>query len=763
MPEQINWRGKKIRNFYQLVISLSVLLIIICIPGSAFPQASGRENQGTGTMADPYTVPKTEAEIRVDAILDEPAWDNALLLELKYEVRPGENVPPPVRTEVLLTYNEENLFAAFRCYDPDPSAIRAHLRDRDTVGGDDWIALIFDTFNDNRRSFDFIVTAMGVQFDQIESQSGEDPGWDTIWNSASEISDWGCTVEIAIPFSSLRFQRTDGPQIWGFDAARRYPREHAYHIGLFPRDRSNNCYMCQALKIEGFEGASPGHNIEINPTLIGARTDHRPDFPEGDFAKRDQAAEAGLTARWGMTPNLTLSLAANPDFSQVEADAMQLDINQPFALFYPERRPFFTEGADFFSALENIIYTRTIRDPSWGIKLTGKEGNHTVGAYALRDGITNFIFPGSQGSRSASLDRSNMSSVFRYKLDLGSRYTVGLVATDREGKEYFNRVYGFDLDFRFTPTNQIQLLILGSSTKYPDDVASQNRQPSGTFNDRLISVEYDHYTRTWGWWADYEDAGPEFRADLGYYPRVGYRNLEGGLLYMWNARPGSWWSLFRAGSEFNYFEDYNGVLLNRSASIWFMYSGTMQSSLYLRGWLSREGYNQKLFDQAYFAVDGGFWPTANLWLHVTTIFGDNIDYENTRLGKRFRLSPDLGYNLGRHIRLSLAHTFERMAVRNARLYTANISQMSAVYQFDVRTFFRAILQYVDYDYNSGNYTFDKDPRYKRFLIQLLFSYKINARTVLFLGYSDNYFGIQNCSLTQADRTFFVKLGYAWVI
>lgn len=756
-------REKKNRNIRKPAICLSLTLFIFFVPGPAFPQASGRESQGAGTITDPCRVPRSGAEIKVDAVLDEPAWDEALLLELKYEVRPGENVPPPVRTEVLLTYNKENLYAAFRCFDPDPSAIRAHLRDRDTLGGDDWVALIFDTFNDNRRSFDFIVTAMGVQFDQIESQSGEDPGWDTIWDCASKIKDWGYTVEIAIPFSSIRFQRKTGPQIWGFDAARRYPREHAYHMGLFPRDRSNNCYMCQALKIEGFEGASPGRNIEINPTLIGARTDHRPDFPAGDFEKRDQDAEAGLTARWGMTPNLTLSMTANPDFSQVEADAMQLDINQPFALFYPERRPFFTEGTDFFNALKSIIHTRTIRDPSWGIKLTGKEGNHTIGAYTLRDGITNFIFPGSQGSRSASLDRSNMSSVFRYKLDLGSRYTVGLIATDREGKDYFNRVYGFDLDFRFTPTNQVQLLVLGSSTRYPADVASRNNQPNGTFNDRLISFEYDHYTRTWGWWADYEDAGPEFRADLGYFPRVGYRNAEGGVLYTWNAPPNSWWAQFRAGSEFNYFKDYDGTLLNKSASLWFQYSGTMQSLLSLRGRLSREGYNRKQFDLAFGAVEGGFWPTANLQLHMSAIFGDNIDYENTRKGKRFRLSPYLNYNLGKHVRLSLAHTYERMAVRNARLYTANISQMSAVYQFNVRTFFRAILQYVDYDYNSDNYTFDRDPRYQRFFTQLLFSYKINARTVLFLGYSDNYFGFQNYRLTQADRTFFVKLGYAWVI
>jgi len=745
------------------IISLSVFLASLLFPAWTSPQDSGGRNHGTGTVEDPYIVPKTESEVRLDAILDEGAWENALVLELKYEVRPGENVPPPVRTEVLLTYDKNNLYAAFRCYDPKPSAIRAHLRDRDTLGGDDWIALIFDTFNDSRRSFDFIVTAQGVQFDEIETQTSEDPGWDTIWDCFSRITDWGYAVEIAIPFSSLRFQRKEGPQVWGFDAVRRYPREHAYHIGLFPRDRSNNCYLCQAVKIKGFDGASPGLNIEINPTVIGARTDDRPDFPQGSLEKHDQDAEVGLTARWGMTPNLTLNLTANPDFSQVEADAWQLDINQPFALFYPERRPFFTEGADFFSALESVVYTRMMRNPTWGLKLTGKEGTHTIGGYVVRDEITNLIFPGSQGSGSTSLNQANTSSVFRYKKDFGRRYTVGLLATDREGQDYYNRVYGFDLDFRFTRTNQIQLLVLGSKTRYPAEVASDNNQPDGSFSDRLISFEYDHNSRTWGWWADYEEAGPEFRADLGYYPRVNYRNAEGGLNYRWNAPQDSWWSLFMVGSEVNYFEDQDGNLLNKGASLWFAYNGTMQSSLFIRGWRIREGYNNREFDQTFFSIEGGFWPFSDLQLLISTVFGDQIDYENTRPGQRFRLTPYLTYNLGKHLRLSLAHTYERMTVQDERLYTANISQSTAVYQFNVRTFFRAIVQYVDYDYNVTNYTFEKDPRYRRFFTQLLFSYKINPRTLLFLGYSDNYFGGQGFGLTQSDRTFFVKLGYAWVL
>jgi hypothetical protein len=746
-----------------LSISLMVFLAFILFSFQIFARDKVDRNFGTGTVDDPYIVTKAKSEIKVDAILDEEAWEKSLILELKYEVRPGENVTPPVRTEVLLTYDKSNLYAAFRCYDPDPSAIRAHLRDRDTLGGDDWIALILDTFNDQRRSFDFIVTAQGVQFDEIETPSSEDEGWDAIWESASKITDWGYAVEIKIPFSSLRFQRKEGPQVWSFDAVRRYPRDHPYHIGLFPRDRSNNCYLCQAIKIKGFEGASPGRNIEINPTIIAHRTDERPEFPLGELEKREQKAEFGLTTRWGVTPNLTLNFTANPDFSQVEADALQLDINEPFALYYPERRPFFTEGADFFSSLERMIYTRTMRDPSWGLKLSGKEGANTIGVYVVRDEITNLIFPGSQESSSTSLNKANISSVFRYKHDFGSRYTIGMLGTSREGDDYYNRIYGFDLDFRFTPTNQIQLLVLGSNTRYPNEVASNFNQPFGAFNDRLISFEYDHYTRTWGWWADYEEAGEKFRADLGLYPMVGYRNVEGGLLYNWNAPQNSWWSLFRLGSELNYFADQHGNLLNKQASLWFYYSGTMQSWLYIRGWDTREAYNNREFDQTSFYIECGFWPASNLNLYMLTRFGDRIDYANTRLGKRFRINPALSYNLGKHVRLSYDHTFERMNVHEVHLYTANISQLTTIYQFNLRTFFRGIIQYVNYDYNTSNYTFDIESKYKSFFTQLLFSYKINARTVLFLGYTDNYYGGQEYGLTQSNKTFFMKLGYAWVL
>ena len=753
---------KKLRSLLQFIMYL-----IACLVSGLYPVLLSGDgvikNDGSGTVEDPYIVPRTDFGITLDAVLDEEAWQNALILELLYEVMPGENITPPVRTEVLLTYDFKNLYAGFRCYDPDPSAIRAHLNDRDNLGGDDWVALVFDTFNDERRSLDFAVSAQGVQFDQIETLNNEDSGWDTIWDCASKITEWGYAVEIVIPFSSLRFQRIEGPQIWGFDAVRRYPRDQAYHIGLFSRDRSNNSYLSQTVKIMGFEGASPGRNIEISPTLTSFRTEQREDFPHGDFKKQNQDGEIGLTTRWGMTPNLTLNLTVNPDFSQVEADARQLDINQPFALFYPERRPFFTEGTDFFSALKEIIYTRTVRNPSWGVKLTGKEGANTIGAFLMRDDITNLIFPGSQGSSSTSLYRQNTSSVFRYKRDFSSRYTAGILFTSREAQDYFNRVYGFDLDFRLTPTDQIQLLVLGSSTKYPDDVADKYTQNSNSFSDRLFSFEYDHNTRTWGWWADYEEAGTKFRADLGYFPRVGYRNVEGGLNYTWNAPPDVWWARFSAGSEANYFADLEGNLLNQQASLWFSYNGAYQSFFFTRGWKSREAYQRQIYDLFNLLIEGGLWPNSHMQIGTSTFLGDRIDYSNRRLGNTIRFIPWISYNLGRHIRFSMNHIYENMNVQNSHLYTANISQITAVYQFNIRTFFRAILQYVNYDYNPGNYSYNINPEYKNFFTQLLFSYKINPRTVLFLGYSDNYFGDQDIRITQSNRTFFIKFGYAWVL
>ena len=481
------------------------IIALALVPGSI----QGEDDKADGSTI-PHQVPLISGPIVINGSLDDEAWHQALELEMKYEVRPGENVEPPVRTLVLLAYDKSTLYIAFRAFDPDPAAIRAHLMDRDSAWYDDWVGVVLDTFNDERRSFDFLVNPFGIQMDFTETSDSEDNGFDAIWDSKGRVYDWGFAVEIAIPFTSLRFQRTGEDQIWGFDALRSYKRNVDHRMGLFPRDRNNNCYLCQTVKIKGFAGVDPGRNLEIVPTLTAVRTDARDEIPGGDFQELNSDVEAGITARWGFTPNMTINATVNPDFSQVEADSLQLDINEPFALYFNERRPFFTEGADFFRTPFDIVYTRTMRDPTWGLKLTGKEGANTIGAYVVRDESNNLIFPGSQGSSATSLHENVTASVFRYKRDIGSKYTLGVMATDREGGDYYNRVFGFDGGFRFTNTDYLSLTAYGSSTRYSQKIAQNFSQPEGGFSDYLWEAYYSHSTRDYSLYGQYADVGKRF-------------------------------------------------------------------------------------------------------------------------------------------------------------------------------------------------------------------------------------------------------------
>ncbi len=739
-------------------------LLVILFVTFHFPIFGSDEKAEPGTQENPYSVPKAASPVKIDGVLDEEAWVHARLLELNYEISPRENVTPPVRTEVLLTYDRSNFYIGFRCYDPDPSQIRAHLSDRDAFGNDDWVAVEIDTYNDSRRAFTLFSTPMGVQADGISNAAGiKDYNWDMIYDSAGKIFDWGYGIEIAIPFSSLRFQRTKGPQVWGINAVRGYPRSVRYQIWAQPYDRSNTCRVCQYLRIEGFDDVSPGWNMEVNPTLTALRTDERDEFPEGGFTNRNSAAEAGLTARWGITPNLFLSGTINPDFSQVEADAAQLDINQPFALYYTEKRPFFTEGLDFFKSPLNVIYTRTLRDPRWGGKLSGKEGASALGAYIVEDRTTNLIFPGSQFSRSTSLEHSNTSAVFRFGGDIWNNSNIGVLFTNRTGGGYFNRVFGADGRLRFSQSDEIVFQFLGSRTKYGEAIVEEFSQPGGEFGDEALMGIYTHKTSNHQLEFGYLDIGPNFRADLGFMPQVGYRQLHAMSNYEWRPKNNSWWSRFRLVNYAQYQTSSESTVLDKSLTNSFSFEGTSQTSLTLANTLSRQHYNGVNFDLIQFIVSGGIIPSGNLRFDILTTFGDSIDYVNTRKGKTILLAPSFLWNLGAHLRFDLSHIYEKMNASDIWLYRANISQASVVYFFNARMFIRAILQYYDYRYNVSNYLTPVEPEFSQFFTQLLFSYKLNPRTVLFLGYSDNHFGARDYGMTRKDYTFFAKIGYAWVM
>lgn len=659
-------------------------------------------------------------------------------------------------------YDDANLYVGMRAYDPEPESIRAHLSDRDNAWDDDWMGVILDTFNDNRRDFLVVVNPFGVQIDVIETWTGGQAEWDAIWESAAEITDWGWAAELRIPFSSLRFQRSAGPQVWGFDAIRGYPRDRFRQMGAFVRDRNNDCYLCQAIKIEGFDGVSPGRNLEVVPTLVASRTERREEL-SGSYGDSESDLEPGITARWGFTPNLTLGATLNPDFSQVEADARQLDVNEPFALFFPEKRPFFMEGSDFFAIPLTAVYSRMIREPAWGLKVTGKEDAHTVGLSLVEDDVTNLIFPGAYGSAATTLHRSTTAAVGRYKHDFGDRFTLGFLGTNREGGDYRNSVAGFDADLRMTKQDRLQVQVLRSSTLYPHEVAVDFDQPTGKFDDLATTLYYTRSARKLSLWALAEDLGDHFRADLGFMPQVNSRGGQVGSSYNWIGTDKTWYSQLNLKAKLERRDDQSGKLLFEEQVIQFTANGPLQSQMVVRLAGGREGYAEQVFDANTVVLRAALQPSADSAIRCVLRTGDRVDYANARQGRRFHLNPSFWYRAGRHLRLEGAHIFERMEVDAGDLYTANVSELSSAWQFNARSFMRAILQFVDYDFVSENYADGRSPTFRHLFSQLLYSHKLNPRTVLFVGYSDNSYDPTGDGLVRADRTLFAKIGYAWVM
>jgi len=354
-----------------------------------------------------------------------------------------------------------------------------------------------------------------------------------------------------------------------------------------------------------------------------------------------------------------------------------------------------------------------------------------------------------------------LSSVVRYKRDLTRNHTIGILATDRENSTYFNRLLGFDGNFRLTPKDRLRVQALGSSTKYAESVVRTFGQPRGTFSDWAANVDYSRSTRNLSVNGQYTTVGRGFRADLGFMPRVDFRRARGTVQYQWLPKGRSWYTTLAVVGQGTYMEDQRGHLLSRSVTGQAVYQGPLQSHAAIQIGRTREAFMGQAFDQTTLYVHNCMRPSGATNTYVNVNLGDRIDYANARPGRRVRLDAGLEQRVGRHLVLSVGPSFERMRVDAGRLYTALQGQLSAGYHFTPRVFLRAVFQYVDYRYNVGLYIVPRDPRSQRTYTQVLFSYKVNPRTVWFVGYTDNRMGTDAYDLTQRDRTLFTKVGYAW--
>lgn len=740
-----------------------LLLTLFVLPAAALAQETGEEAPAAAAPKGEHGIRPAASEIRVDGVLDEAAWADATVVPLTHEWSPGDNAAPPVETECLVTFDDDNLYVGFRAHDPDPGRIRAYLADRDTAFLDDSVGFYIDTFNDQRRAYQFRVNPLGVQMDGTVSdvEETEDWSWDAIWDSKGQITGDGYVVEIALPLKQIRFPRASEAQTWGFLALRTYPRSVVHQIRSTWNNRQQDCQVCQFETVTGFRHLEAGYNLETTPTLTSKRTDARPTLTR-PIESGDEDVEAGLSLRWGITPNMSFNAAVNPDFSQVEADFAVLDVNERFALSFPEKRPFFLEGADLFTTAYNAVFTRTVFDPKYGLKLTGKEEENAFGVFLTEDRVNTLLIPGRESSTVALLDDEVRNGVLRWRRDIGETSTLGVLYAGRDGDDYSNQVYGVDGAVRITPADTIRFQALGSRTDYPLELAGSLGQRVDAFDGEAWVGEYAHATRNWMWRLGYNSIADDFRADSGFMPQVGFEEVGGQLQRTFWGKKGGWFSRFIVNVNSSTKDDKDGELLEQDLNLFLTYEGPMQSVVRLRvlpnneTFLGNEWFNYR--QDLLLAIR----PSGHFGVDLFLRQGEVIDFTNVRQVDFVQIQPSFDFRIGRHVFGDFDHNRQEFLTHGQRYLKAELTQATLRYHLNVRTFVRAILQYrdVERDLDLFRPGLRLNPKDETFFSQFLFSYKLNPQTVLLAGYSDNYLGTQEIDLTQRDRTFFLKLGYA---
>src|SRR5437870_4698458 len=348
--------------------------------------------------AKPIRVPRFDKAPVIDGKLDDEVWKQAAVLKDFYQTQPGDNIAPSKPTEAMIGYDSKTLYLAFHCYD-EPDKVRATVAKRDEVFGDDNVRLFLDTFNDQRRAYVLGWNALGIQQDGIMTEgSGTDFSVDIVMESKGMITSDGWTVEVAIPFKSLRYE-AGKDKLWGIHIWRNFFRFNDEIDSWMPNSRDIASLLNQEGHLTGLEGISTERTMEIIPSLTVSETGKRvatlpagaTGLDPGRFVNDPLKFDPGLTMKFGITPTVTLDFTLNPDFAQVEADETVVTANQRFPIFFQEKRPFFLEGIDIFRTPIKAVHTRAIVDPDIAVKISGKQGRNTSGILLASDNAPGYF------------------------------------------------------------------------------------------------------------------------------------------------------------------------------------------------------------------------------------------------------------------------------------------------------------------------------------------------------------------------------------
>lgn len=755
---------------------------------------------------EPVTLARFAEPPVVDGLIDDVAWSAATRFAGFVETYPGDNTVPAQKTEVLMGYDAKALYVAFHAYD-NPAEVRANLSMRDEIWDDDRVGLYLDTFGDRRRAYVLFFNPLGIQADAVRTEGrGEDYSVDLLMTSKGRLTDDGYVVEVAIPFTSLRY---DAGASWGLHLQRVVERQNGVRQSWKPLRRDGASFLAQAGQIAGLEGIGGERTVEVIPTFALVQTGRRVSAPAGSpepmrFLTPPAEGMAGLSLKVGITPNVTLDCAFNPDFAQVEADAPVLTANQRYPIFYTEKRPFFLEGIDIFQTSLRAVHTRAIVDPDAAGKLTGKVGKTSFGVLVASDAA-----PGNYSEEERDdpyllpliakyLDKNALDVIARVKRDVGKQSSLGLIATSYDFVDRYNRVLGIDGTLRPTETSSLSFAIAGSTSKRrfydPESDASEERVGNGlSFN-----WSYGERKRLFGYSAGGDGRTSDYRSDLGFVFLTGSYSNRASLWY--RSEPKKEGTLLSWGLSGSSFIRYDAEGRAHGSSMDANLNLQFARQTFVGVGLGR-AYD-RLFEDEFGprrgpGRPGAFLGDAERSTRATVLFA-NVDTSPTTwlsahgyfslengvwdydygAGPRFpRVSPaalldptapldpgparSVGYGAGVSFRpsealsMGLNHSASKLTRRDTGLlvYSAQFFSASARYQFTRTTGLRAVMHYETLGRGASG--------------QFLFSWTPSPGTALYAGYNDSLTyrpldwltGLEGNGLVRQSRTVFVKASY----
>ena len=734
------------------------VLFGIGILGAGAPKSSVKSEDLQSRI---FEITRTSDLIEIDGDFDDKGWQKATTTNNFLEFQPGDNINPMEETEVKLTYDKNYLYVAFTAYS-NPEEIRASFQKRDQAWGDDFVAIVIDTYGDANSAIMIASNPYGIQMDALNQGDNEDESFDIIYESKGKITDEGYQVEMAIPFSSLSFPKNH-IQEWKITFYRSLPRSTRSQIVWGGFDRSNPCWLCQLGKLKGIEGIEQKGRFEFLPTVVGSQSSELDNNDKIQDA--NPFGEASLGIKYSFSSDRTAEVTINPDFSQVEADEDQVDVNTTFALSFREKRPFFNEGADLMDTWINAIYTRSINNPIAAGRIINRGQKNTWALLSAMDEDSPYIIPGEERSYTAMGKRS-LSNIFRYKRSLDSGSYFGLLATNRQmmDNEGNGSVFGFDTRYRFNDMYQLEFQTVFSHTKEPNDslVVSANKFGDNntftfdgeSFTGNAVEIEFRRQTEHWILETGYDHNSPTFRAENGFIRSNNNRRAY--LKSIWIAFPNSFVTKAVGGINTGVRQNFDG----ETKSQYIAFFGNVELPRQFRVNMSYNYEPFARFKETELKNLSSFNLNINSSFSKSLTFGGGLN--NGEYIVRFLNTPEKGKSsamwlwgkikITDKLMVSPRYNTQKMTTLDGKeeYFSGYLASLRVNYQFNEAFGFKLLGQYNDFS-NS-------------FTVQPLLTYQPSPFTIFYIGSSQNQFvntlsmdAIENGRLNS--RQYFMKFQY----